>query len=242
MAASNYARAFALTLKHEGGYVDNAADPGGATNLGVTIGTLSTWLGRRATKAEVRALTKDSVAPIYRRFFWDVIRGDDLPAGVDYAVYDFGVNSGPRRGAQALQRAVGVADDGKIGPVTLAAVASKPADQIVQRICADRLRFLKGLKTWRTFGKGWGRRVDEVQAAALEMARKAPAPVAKPRVDPPAAPASPAWEEATKAVPAAIPADVPEPVTITLVPASGEAHDAQTLWERVRHWFGAEAA
>ncbi len=241
MAASNFARAFALTLKHEGGYVDHPDDPGGATNLGVTIGTLSGWLGRRATKQEVRALTPEKVAPIYRKGFWDVIRGDDLPVGVDYCVYDFAVNSGPRRGAQALQRAVGVADDGKIGPVTLAAVKAKPADQIVQRICTDRLTFLRRLKTWKTFGKGWQRRVDGVWKEALEMAKSAPEPVAKAAVDPPAAPASPAWQEASAAVPAVIPADVPEPITITFVPAKGEASNAETLWQRVKHWFG-EAA
>lgn len=94
MAAANFERALALVLVHEGGYVDHPAYPGGATNLGITIGTLSDWLDRAATKAEVRALTKATVAPIYRKNYWDAVRGDDLPSGVDYCVFDFAVNSG----------------------------------------------------------------------------------------------------------------------------------------------------
>ena len=179
MTASNFARAFALTLKHEGGYVDHPSDPGGATNLGVTIGTLSLWLGRPASKSEVRALTRDTVAPIYRKNYWDRIRGDELPAGIDYAVYDFAVNSGPKRGAQALQRAIGVADDGVIGSVTLANVAARPVDQIVQRICDDRMTFLRRLSTWKTFGKGWTTRVQGVLREALAMADTAAAPTPK---------------------------------------------------------------
>lgn len=171
MAAANFERALALALVHEGGYVDHPADPGGATNLGVTIGTLSGWLGRPASKAEVRALTKATVAPIYRKNYWDRVRGDELPSGVDYCVFDFAVNSGPGRAIPSFQRAIGVADDGKIGPITIAAARARPSDQTIERICADRLAFLKRLKTWATFGKGWSRRVDGVLAEALAMAK-----------------------------------------------------------------------
>jgi lysozyme family protein len=98
-----------LVLNHEGGYVDHPKDPVGATNLGVTIGTLSGWLGRKATKAEVKALTVKDVAPIYRHNYWDKVRGKDLPAGLDYAVFDFAVNSGPFKAASSLQTILGVA-------------------------------------------------------------------------------------------------------------------------------------
>ncbi|WCS27212.1 glycoside hydrolase family 108 protein [Methylobacterium sp. NMS14P] len=183
MAAANFERALALVLVHEGGYVDHPADPGGATNLGITIGTLSGWLGRPATKAEVRALTKTTVAPIYRKNYWDAIRGDELPAGVDFCVFDFAVNSGRARAVMSLQRAVGVADDGKLGPITLKAIAAKPAAQTVERICADRLAFLKRLSTWRTFGKGWNARVNGVLTQSLALAKggaaEPPAPMAK---------------------------------------------------------------
>lgn len=173
MAAANFERALALVLVHEGGWSDHPKDPGGATNLGITIGTLSGWLGRPATKAEVRALTRATVAPIYRKNYWDAIRADELPAGVDYCTFDFAVNSGPKRGTMSLQRAVGVADDGVVGPITLAAAAGKPAAQTIERICADRLAFLRRLSTWPTFGKGWTSRVEGVRAEALAMARVA---------------------------------------------------------------------
>lgn len=184
MAASNFAQCFALTLKHEGGYVDIADDPGGATNLGVTIGTLSAYLGRQANKAEVHALTPDAVRPIYKVNYWDKIRGDDLPAGIDMAVYDFAVNSGPSRGAMALQRAIGVADDGVIGSVTLANVASRPVDQIIERITADRMTFLRRLSTWPRFGKGWTTRVNAVNKQAMDMAHLASVPTGKVDVKP----------------------------------------------------------
>jgi lysozyme family protein len=101
------------------------------------------------------------------------VKGDQLPPGVDYAVFDYGVNSGVVRAARVLQRIVGVEQDGKIGPITLAATADKNPAELVNAICDDRLHFLQGLKTWKLFGKGWGRRVREVRAAALAMVKKA---------------------------------------------------------------------
>jgi lysozyme family protein len=175
MAADSFERAFALTLKHEGGYVDHPRDPGGATNLGVTIGTLSNYLGRPASKAEVRALTPAAVKPIYRQRYWNAVRGDELPAGVDYATYDFAVNSGPKRAVIALQRVLEVADDGKVGPVTLAKLAKANPLTLCTKLCAERLAFLRRLSTWPTFGKGWARRVAGVEAEAVRMARDAAA-------------------------------------------------------------------
>lgn len=190
MAAANFERALPLVLKHEGGYSDHPKDPGGATNLGVTIGTLSSWLGRPASKADVKALTRATVAPIYRKNYWAAIRGDELPAGLDYAVFDFAVNSGPKRAAMALQRAVGVADDGVIGSITLANVANRPVDATIERIMADRMTFLRRLSTWPTFGKGWTARCDGVLKEALAMAAAAPLPVPPVTVAPLPAPAA----------------------------------------------------
>ncbi|GEP01857.1 glycoside hydrolase family 108 protein [Methylobacterium haplocladii] len=188
MAASTFARCCALTLRHEGGWSDHPADPGGATNLGVTIGTLSSWLGRRATKDEVRALTKESVALVYRKNYRDAIRGDELPAGPDYCAYDFAVNSGPKRGAVALQRPLGVADDGVIGSVTPSALATVPVETLIRAIFNDRMAFLQRLSTWSTFGKGWSARVNSVLAEALATARLAPVPTPPVKVEPPPAP------------------------------------------------------
>lgn len=221
MAAANFERALALVLVHEGGYVDHPKDPGGATNLGITIGTLSAWLGRPATKAEVRALTAATVAPIYRRNYWDAIRADELPAGVDYCAFDFAVNSGRKRGAMSLQRAVGVADDGAVGKITLAAAAGKPAAQTIERICADRLAFLRRLSTWPTFGKGWSSRVEGVRAEALAMAR-----VAVPTVSVETGPVPPVFAPAPRngGSPAA-----PAPAPATQPRATGPASPGPTV-------------
>jgi lysozyme family protein len=148
----NFERLLPLILRHEGGYVDHPRDPGGATNLGVTIGTLSDWLGRPATKAEVKALTVAKVAPIYRRNYWDAMGCDALPSGVDYVVFDPAVNSGPGRARQWYAK-------GR---------RERPADT-VRAVSAIRRGFLQSLRTFSTFGKGWMRRVAEVEAHALKM-------------------------------------------------------------------------
>lgn len=213
MAKGNFPACLADVLVHEGGYVDHPKDPGGATNLGITIGTLTGWLGRQATKAEVKALTKTTVAPIYRAKYWDKVRGDDLPSGLDAAVFDFAVNSGPGRAAKLLQRLVGVPQDGEIGPMTLAAVAKAPdIAALINAYCDARMTFLRGLGTFDTFGRGWTRRVDGVRAKSLQMAKDgvslAPAPV----------PAQP-----TKRQPAAIPQRSPLAAIIAVALALGGA-------------------
>ena len=101
MTASNFEASLAAVLKHEGGYADHPSDPGGATNLGVTRATLTRWRGRPVSKAEIRALTRAEAAKIYRALYWDEIAGDVLPAGLDFAVFDYCVNSGPGRAACA---------------------------------------------------------------------------------------------------------------------------------------------
>lgn len=160
---ANFDACLAIVLRHEGGYVDHPRDPGGATNLGVTIGTLSQWLGRKATKDEVRALTVEKVKPIYKRNYWDAIGGDMLPAGVDLAVFDPAVNSGVGRAKK--WHAAGKRET----PVAT-----------VKAICAVRMSFLRGLSTFGTFGKGWTRRVAEIEAKGVRMATGSnPAPVLK---------------------------------------------------------------
>ncbi len=176
---SNYDRALPLFLKHEGGFVNHPKDPGGATNKGVTIGTLKR-LGidvdgdGDSDITDLRNLRHEDVARVYKLFYWDAVKGDLLPPGLDYAVADFGINSGPARAAKHLQKVVGVAQDGDIGPKTLAAVAARDPQDIINALCDSRLRFLKALKTWGTFGKGWGRRVAEVRAVALAWAEAQP--------------------------------------------------------------------
>ena len=167
----NLEAALKNVLVHEGGFVNHKADPGGATNRGVTQRVYDAYRDRQGqSRRSVRAITADEVADIYKRQYWDAIRGDDLPSGLDYAVFDYAVNSGPRRAAQDLQRELGVAVDGVIGNVTLAGVAKADVYDLIDRLCARRMRFLKGLKHWRTFGKGWTRRVTDVAEIAMAMA------------------------------------------------------------------------
>jgi lysozyme family protein len=171
MAANNFDPSLKFTLQFEGGFVNNPKDPGGATNLGVTIHTLSQVLGHNATVAEVKALTPKTVAPIYRQRFWNMVRGDDLPIGVDLAVFDFGVHSGPVRAVKAFQRVLGLDDDGDVGDITLKAVRQVDPKAVINALCADRLQFLKGLKVFKSFGPGLKNRVDKAQAAALSMVK-----------------------------------------------------------------------
>ncbi|RVC75347.1 hypothetical protein EN745_27695 [Mesorhizobium sp. M4A.F.Ca.ET.022.05.2.1] len=173
----NFARSLALVLKSEGGWSDNPADPGGATMKGVTLANFRRYVKADATKADLRKISDEQIATVYRRFYWDAVAGAELPDGVDYAVFDFAVNSGPGRAAKYLQAAggVGVVQDGRIGPATLAAVRRKPAGVVIDTLCDARLAFLKRLPTWPTFGKGWQSRVVSVRIQSMLMATPAPA-------------------------------------------------------------------
>jgi lysozyme family protein len=168
---SNYAKCLELVLKHEGGFVHHKRDPGGATNFGVTQAVYDEYRRRNKLAVQsVRHITSKEVSDIYRNQYWDAVKADELPEGVDYTVFDFAVNSGVRRSAQFLQRAVGVVDDGKIGPMTLAAVRGRKPGDVIQDINAARLAFLRRLPTWDAFGRGWARRVRDVLAISLSMA------------------------------------------------------------------------
>ena len=167
----NFQSALEAVLHHEGGYVNHPRDPGGMTNLGVTKRVWEEWVGHEVDEAVMRGLTPELVAPMYKARYWDKVRGDDLPAGVDYCVFDAAINSGPGRAAKWLQEVVGAATDGAIGPGTLRKVAEMPADMIVAKYQQTRLEFLKELSTWDTFGKGWHRRVMDVATTAGDMSR-----------------------------------------------------------------------
>jgi hypothetical protein len=169
----NWDACFAMVLKHEGGYVNHPSDPGGMTNLGVTKRVWEEFVGHEVDEAAMRALTPDMVKPLYKKNYWDKIKGDQLPAGIDYAAYDLAVNSGTGRAAKYLQRIAGVPDDGVIGPKSMEAIMACDPEETVDAICEMRLEFLQKLPTWGTFGKGWGRRVEEVEAKAAEMAKNA---------------------------------------------------------------------
>lgn len=202
MTASNFDRALSLVLKHEGGYVNDPRDNGGATNKGVTQYTYDAY--RRSLKLSartVRAITDGEVAAIYRLRYWNAVRGDELPPGLDYCIFDFGVNSGPRRAIEFLQRACGVDDDGVIGPKTLAAVGKVDVRTTIGVICARRLSWLQTLSDWRHFGKGWSNRVAGVRREALAMAVGLPPLAATPPVPVEPAPSTVTMETGDEARP-----------------------------------------
>lgn len=174
MSASNYERALREVLRHEGGYVDHPSDPGGATNMGITQRTLAAWRKTRVAKSDVRSLTHEEAASIYRAQYWAKVRADELPAGLDLAVFDLAVNSGPDRAIRMMQMVAGVALDGRIGPITLRAVTDQSGAELVEKLCDARLHFLSGLPTYPIFGRGWRRRVEEVRTLARRMALMAP--------------------------------------------------------------------
>jgi lysozyme family protein len=169
-AASPFDLSIALVLQHEGGFVQHPRDPGGATNFGITCGTLSRARGRSASAEDVRQLTREEATSIYRRLYWNTVCADDLPPGLDLALFDLAVNSGPTRAVQMLQRIIGVEADGLIGPLTLRAVRKADPVETIRHLTRARLGFLARLATWPVFGRGWRRRVLSVEQEALQLA------------------------------------------------------------------------
>lgn len=157
----NFDQAFDILLKHEGGFVDHPDDPGGATRFGVTE-AVAREVGYRG---DMRDLPLDLAKRIYRERYWDAVKADQLPAQVRYVVFDAAVNSGVGQAARWLQRAVGVRDDGVIGPQTLAAVAQHSPEALTRRFLSQRLRFMSGLANWPAFGRGWARRIADLLEA-----------------------------------------------------------------------------
>jgi lysozyme family protein len=170
MMKDNFESSLQQVLVHEGGWADHPKDPGGATMKGVTLMTFRRHFGADKSKDELRNITDEQLNQIYRAGYWDKCHCDELPAGVDYAVFDAAVNSGPGRGAKWLQGAVGAKQDGGIGPKTLTKVKEHKPVHIIDNICDRRLTFLRSLANWATFGKGWNRRVEGVRSSAIPMA------------------------------------------------------------------------
>jgi lysozyme family protein len=171
MSAANFEAALRRLLVHEGGYSNHPSDPGGPTNFGITLRDYRKYVQSDATAADVRTMKLADAKAIYRSKYWDALNCDQLPAGVDYAVFDYGVNSGIGRSGKVLRRMLRMSDDTHVvTPAVIAAVQKCEPRDLVARICAERLRFLKALRTWPVFGNGWVRRVEEVKSSALRMA------------------------------------------------------------------------
>jgi lysozyme family protein len=168
----NFDAALKHVLAFEGGYSDHPRDPGGATNLGITIGVLERYRGRPVTKDEVRALTKKEAKAIYRKFYWDPCRCALLPTGLDFAVFDCAVNQGVGRATRFLQQAARVAVDGQIGSITLGAVQAADREALLAEFISRRMQSYGLLqRLFRVFGLGWSRRLTATHATALALMR-----------------------------------------------------------------------
>ena len=150
-------------LSHEGGYSTDRSDPGNWTGGKVGVGTLKgTKFGIAANtypNLDIKNLTWERAAEIYRRDFWLASKAERLPPAVGFQLLDGAVNSGIRRATEWLQRAARVAADGVLGPVSKAAIAAADPSDLVMRFLAERLDFMTGLKNWPNHGKGWARRI-----------------------------------------------------------------------------------
>jgi lysozyme family protein len=154
----NFDAAFDVLVKHEGGFSDHVADPGGKTRYGITEAVAR----RVGYRGDMRELPLDLAKRIYREDYWNAIRAEQLPPAIRYAVFDAAVNSGPAQSVRWLQRALGVTDDGVIGPQTLSAANQANPDALRARLVAQRLRFMTNLGTFDDFGRGWSRRCCDI--------------------------------------------------------------------------------
>ena len=171
---ANYQKCLETILHHEGGYVNHPKDPGGETNLGVTKRVYESWVMENdLNQKDMKDLLVEDVAPIYKQNYWDRVKGDQLPNGLDLCVFDFGVNAGTGRAAKYLQTMIGTVADGGIGPNTLKAlgnyVEENGLEQTIKNYQEARQEYYESLSTFETFGRGWTRRVNETTQLAVEM-------------------------------------------------------------------------
>ena len=162
----DFDQAFERLIGHEGGYTNHPDDPGGETNWGVTKRTA---LANGYT-GPMRDLTRVQAKHIYREAYWGRANADDYDPAIGFQLFDAAVNHGIGNAIRFLQRAVGVADDGSVGPQTVAAINSMQVADVLARFNAERLDFYTRLSTWPSFGRGWARRVAENLRYAAEDA------------------------------------------------------------------------
>lgn len=164
-----FTKALDVILHNEGGWSDHPEDPGGATNKGITLKTYSGYLGRQATKSELRNILNHDVETIYRTRYWNPIRGDELPYPLALMTFDAAVNSGVSRGARWLQQALEIPSDGHIGPITIKTANDCDIVSTVHAFHDIRMHYLRDLSHWPTFGKGWERRCLHTLSEALSV-------------------------------------------------------------------------
>lgn len=166
----NFEKCLEFLLRHEGGYVNNRHDPGGSTYKGITQKNYDRYRASlEMVQQDVRKASAKEVREFYRTEYWNKVRGDELPAGVDHCVFDFAVNTDMRVVKKLLQRTVHATEDGVIGAKTLDAIKKLPYISIIDKLCDLRLEYLKTLRTWQYFGIGWASRVKQTRREAKSM-------------------------------------------------------------------------
>jgi len=173
----NWKQAFEQMLASEGGFTDDERDKGnklpdgrkGSTMLGVTQFNWENHIGHQVTHEQMRKLTADDVEPLYKKKYWDVVRADELPSGIDYLIFDMGVNAGPGRSIKLLQAVVGVTPDGGLGPISMAAVLAADPVELIEKFSQAKEEFYRGLDDFPVHGKGWLNRVASVKVKATTM-------------------------------------------------------------------------
>jgi len=171
MSATNFDQAFRILIGHEGKFVNDPDDRGGATKYGVTQKTLSAWRGRPVSVDDVKNLELREAMDIFRQQYWDAVKADRLPSGVDFCVADMAYNSGPGKAAQVLQKALGIKVDGVVGAFTLDAAKKVNAVDLINRFCDARMAFLKTTYGWAKYKNGWTNRVADVRRKSILMSR-----------------------------------------------------------------------
>jgi lysozyme family protein len=178
----NWETFFEMLIKHEGGFTDDQRDKGnskgdghgneGSTMLGVTSWNWAKYTGKPAPKEVMRELTVDDVKPLYKKNYWDAVKADELPSGIDVSCADLCVNAGPGRAAKILQRSVSATADGAIGPKTIAAVYDFDPVDVLHKYYDGREAFYRSLDDYKIYGKGWSRRNTETLEKALGLANE----------------------------------------------------------------------
>lgn len=166
--------AFDRLVGNEGGYVNNPNDPGGETNLGVTWPILHRAIGAGVVPEDttIKSLTTAQAKAIFMAFFWKPLHCDEMPKVMQFQLADWGYNSGIETGIRGYQRALGVADDGNFGPISLKAARTMVPYEQLPRLIAERIDFFRKLSTWATFGNGWmGRMAADLRYGADDEKR-----------------------------------------------------------------------
>lgn len=240
-------------LKWEGGYSNDKYDKGGATMRGITTSRYRAYrLAKGKLPRSVKKVTDAELRDIYRTYYWNPVWGSQLPPGLDICVFDFGVNSGPTRAIRFLQRALGVRDDGEMGPITLEAIrglSDSYVEKTIREICDARRTFVRGIDTYWRFGRGWENRIAGIRRACLERAGtddepQASVPTPLPDEDAQSAEQGRAEEEGARVNPkvaggvAAGGAGAAGAASQTPVPsAPTETVEALSTWQQVAQFF-----